>query len=244
MRSEIATIAKAAAQFIALALFMLLAPAAVYVDTVLIGDSMREASITEYFQEALLLLSAVSFFVLAYYNRSVRGFAILVGGFFATMLIRELDGLLDEIVHGFWVYPAIAWAGFVLFLAVRFREGLLPAMADATRSHAFVFIIIGLATVLAFSRVFGTGSLWSAVLNNPAAASLVKNTVQEGLELLGYLLILRGTVGYCREVGVRQPELDHSVPGALPSASIQVVLHHHTQTKSEQENAAVRAAQR
>ncbi len=242
MRTEMATIARAAGHFFLLALYMLLAPAAVYIDVVVIGDSMREASFTEFFQETLLLLSAVGFFILAYFNRSVRGFAILVGGFFVTMLIRELDGFLDEIVHGFWIYPALAWTGFVLFLAARFREGLLPAMADATRSHAFVFIVIGLATVLAFSRVFGTGSLWGAVLNDPAAASLVKNTVQEGLELLGYLLILRGTVGYCREVGVRRPEADHAIPASLPSVSIQVVPRSYTQP--ERKRAAGDARQR
>lgn len=242
MHSDVSTIARAFGQFILLALFMLLAPAAVYIDIVLLGDSMKEASITEYSQETLLLVSAASFFILARYNRDVRGFAILVGGFFATMLIRELDSLFDQIVHGFWVYPATAWTCFVLLLAARFRENLLPAMAAATRSHAFVFIIVGLATVLAFSRVFGTGSLWSAVLDDPAAAGLVKNTVQEGLELLGYLLILRGTVGYCREVGLRQSQPDYPAMDALVPASVQSVLGRHA--RPEQESKAVHAGRK
>lgn len=89
-------------------------------------------------------------------------------------------------------------------------------MASATRSHAFVFIFLGLAIVLAFSRVFGTTALWQAVLADVTMAKAVKNTVQEGLELLGYLLIFRGTLGYLQETGQAQEEKDVIQPTPLP----------------------------
>lgn len=203
-KPDVGAIAKAFLKFLLVASFTLLAPAALYADAVLIGGGVGESSVTELLQEALLFLSAAGFFLLARYNHNVRGFAILVGGFFGVMLIRELDGLFDTIVHGFWVYPALVWTGFMLTLAARFRQGLAAAMAAATRSQSFVYITVGLVIVLAFSRIFGTGSLWAAVLDGAVVATVVKNSVQEGLELLGYLLVFSGTVGYCREVGLRQ----------------------------------------
>lgn len=198
-KAELKTVLQALLKFLLLAALMLLVPAAVYADLVIMGHGMPEAGITEYFQEGLLLLSVFGFFMLAHLNRDKRGFAILIGGFFGTMLIREFDGMFDAVKHGFWVYPAMAWVGLIMILAARFRHGLLEAMASATRSRSFAYIVIGLAIVLAFSRVFGTSSLWSAALDGAAATALVKNAVQEGLELLGYLLIFSGTIGYCQE---------------------------------------------
>jgi hypothetical protein len=47
--------------------------------------------------------------------------------------------------------------------------------------------------VLVFSRVFGTGSLWRAIMLDEYQ-NLYKSVIQEGLELFGYLLIAYGTV--------------------------------------------------
>ncbi|NLO79248.1 MAG: hypothetical protein GX093_02880 [Xanthomonadaceae bacterium] len=199
-KAEIREILKAFGNFIFLSLFLLISPALVYLDSVVLGYGIREHSFTEYAQEIFLFVAAIAFFLLACRNKDFRGFAILVGGFFGAMLIREFDALFDRVWHGFWVYPAVAWSLGMVLLAARYRQSLLPAMASATRSHAFVFVMIGLATVLAYSRVFGTGSLWRAVIAEPDIARAVKDTVQEGLELMGYLLIVYGSI---RFVGAR-----------------------------------------
>ncbi|MCD8512245.1 MAG: hypothetical protein LRY63_01620 [Nitrincola sp.] len=118
------------------------------------------------------------------------------------MLIRELDNIFDLIEHGFWKYPVTGVVLISFILAGIFRSTVLPAMAEASRSHPFAYILTGLAVVLFFSRVFGTGSLWAAVLDSGAgvvAPALVKNAVQEGLELLGYLIILYGSVLFARQ---------------------------------------------
>lgn len=215
--AHIKIIAISCLKFLALSVIILIAPLAVYIDTNILGTGIREASVTEYSQETLLAISSLIFFALAYFNKSLRGFAILVGGFFGTMLIREMDQVLDAVFHGFWVYPAVLWAGLIIAIAMRFRHDLLATMATAARSHSFVYIVLGLAIVLAFSRVFGTTSLWLAVLDGSNAAKVVKNTVQEGLELLGYLLIFVGSIGYMREQGRQQATTD--LASTLPSAA-------------------------
>lgn len=220
-RTNIRTVRRAFGKFFLLAFFVLLAPLAVYLDTSVIGHGLSEQSITEWSQEGLLFISAVLFFALAWRQPAKRGFAILVGGFFGTMLIRELDGVFDNIAHGFWVYPACLWAAVVVALAARYRQGLLGTMARAANSRSFVYIVLGLAIVLSFSRVFGTTALWLGVLGEGEVARLAKTAVQEGLELFGYILIFTGSVSYSK-LAIRQQV---SAPDRLPATNMVLLSH-------------------
>ncbi|WP_020682820.1 hypothetical protein [Marinobacterium rhizophilum] len=189
------TILRALIRFFVLALAMLWAPLALLLDTVILNDEVSEFSATELSQEFLLLCSCVIFWRLSVRRPSGRGFYTLVAGFFSCMFIREQDALFDLISHGFWVYPATLTALTTLLLAASQRRSILPAMAAATRSMTFNYILTGLAILLFFSRVMGTGSLWALVLPEVDEA-LIKNSIQESLELLGYILIFYGTLLY------------------------------------------------
>src|SRR5690554_2747726 len=107
LNSDIKIILMAAVGFFGLALFFLYVPAAIYVDLVILAHGMPESSVTEYSQEALLLGSTVAFLYLAYKSEQQRSFALLVGGFFGALFIREFDGVFDRIQHGAWVYFVI-----------------------------------------------------------------------------------------------------------------------------------------
>lgn len=194
---DVRVIKRAALSFLVLVLAMLWVPVAVLLDVVVIGHGMPELSVTEISQESALLVSTLLIYVLVFKLPSQRGFLLLVAGMLLSMFIRELDYLFDKIRHGFWKYPVTLVVLLTFALAAFFRKNVLPAMAEATRSVPFAYILAGLAIVLFFSRVFGTGSLWDAILHAGAsvdAPALVKNVVQEGLELLGYVLILYGSV--------------------------------------------------
>lgn len=198
---HLSSIKKAAAMYLILILGVLWVPAAVYLDVVVLKHGMPEFGVTEISQELCLLVVTLFFYRLAFKLPQQRGFLFLVAGLFLSMLIRELDYLFDLIRHGFWKYPVAVVVLCSGILAAIYRASVLPAMAEASRSFPFAYILAGLAVVLFFSRVFGTGSLWTAVLDSGvgvAAPALVKNTVQEGLELLGYVLILYGTLLFAR----------------------------------------------
>lgn len=109
------------------------------------------------------------------------------------MLIREHDFLFDLIRHGAWVYPALAVTLAALLMALIWRHTVIGPMAAFTRLQGYHQLILGLVVVLVFSRVFGTGSLWRAVMLDEYQ-NLYKSVIQEGLELFGYLLIAYGTV--------------------------------------------------
>lgn len=194
---DVRVIKRAALSFLVLVLAMLWVPVAVLLDVVVIGHGMPELSVTEISQEMALLVSSVLMYALVLKLPAQRGFLLLVAGLLLSMFIRELDYLFDQISHGFWKFPVTLVVISTFALAALFRKTVLPAMAEATRSVPFAYILAGLAVVLFFSRVFGTGSLWGAILDAGAgvnAPALVKNSVQEGLELLGYVLILYGSV--------------------------------------------------
>lgn len=192
---DLKQIKRALISFVLLVLGMLWAPAAVMLDVVVIGHGMPEIGVTEMSQELLLLLTVIVAYTLLVRSPEQRGFLVLVAGLFLCMLIRELDYLFDRYRHGFWKYPVSGVLVVTLLLAALWRRTVIAPMAAATRSMPFAYVLAGLAVVLFFSRVFGTGSLWTAVLDAGAgvdAPALVKNSVQEGLELLGYVLIFYG----------------------------------------------------
>ena len=83
-----------------------------------IGHGVTEHSLTELAQEALILISAILFWVGARQHPTVRSLLVLFAGLFGCMFIRELDALFDKIFHGFWIYPALLLAaGTILYAA-------------------------------------------------------------------------------------------------------------------------------
>lgn len=164
-------------------------------DLSLFDDPLSETALTELTQEALLAVSALCFAWLARRHPQQRGFYILVAGFLATMLIRELDALFDLIQHGFWVYPATLIAVTAIVMAVCFKGTTLEAFAAFLKTPQSNTIIYGLVIVLVFSRLFGMGALWQGVMGSDYLY-LVKSVVEEGTELLGYGFIVCGSLSF------------------------------------------------
>lgn len=196
MKKTFSQLLKAFGEFLILALLMLLPAVMVYLDVQVRGRTITEYSFTELTQESLILAAAILFWISAFKQAYARGFLVLVAGFFACMFIREQDGLLDNISHGFWFYPAMLMAIGSVIYALRYHRTILGPMAEFTRSKPYVFIAIGLLIVLVFSRVFGSGNLlWKEVLGEDYT-SFFKGVIQEGLELFGYIFIFYGACLY------------------------------------------------
>ena len=78
-------------EFAVLAAIMIATPAIVARDVEIFLHGSSEVSVTEFFQEALILLSAVLFALAARRQTESRGWLVLVAGLFACMFIREID---------------------------------------------------------------------------------------------------------------------------------------------------------
>lgn len=193
-------IAYAIGETLLLTILALLPAILVYIDVVIIDQYVSESSVTEITQEALLLITTLIFWYGAWRHPQRRGFLVLVAGFFSCAMIRELDGFLDAIWHGFWVWPvsitALLSIGYVITCC---RDTVIKPAANFINTRAYFFILFGLITLLVFSKTFGSGALiWKPLMGNAYTASF-KSALQEGLELLGYLFISYGSMVFLFE---------------------------------------------
>lgn len=172
-----------------------LALAMIWLDIAVFDTQMLELSFTEITQELMLLACALLFWTLPA-DTGHAGFKTLAGGFFACLLMRELDGLFDPISHSAWCWPFMAIALVCVTIAAntRNRQATLADLAAFTRTRAFGALATGFG-VLLFSRVFGMGSLWHLILGQ-GYARLAKTTVEEAVELLAYSMWLAASLEY------------------------------------------------
>ena len=165
----------------------------IYADTVIFDHGVSERSLTELTQEGIIFVSVIIFFALSKSQPESRGFLVLCGGFFSVMLIRELDGFFDQINHGFWVYPAIVVTLITLIYAHRCPGTVSGPLVHYFQTSPFAYIMIGLMIVILFSRVFGSGIIWRVVMADNYMTDY-KAIIQEGVELLGYVIVFYGSV--------------------------------------------------
>ena len=167
-----------------------------YIDISAAGR-IKDASYTENLQETLLVFSSAIFIYLAK-KKSARGL-LLVAGFFACMFIREWDAVFDDIFHGAWKYVAIPTA--VGFTYCALKEGLQKVwddLAEFMGSKSYDIIVAGLIIVLVVSRMLGIKAIWM-LMSGPDFKYVFKTFIEEGVELLGYMVIFVGSVRYYLE---------------------------------------------
>ena len=178
-------------------------PALALVDAQLIGSRSSEASATEVAQELLLLISVVLFLSAAARSLEMRPILLLAAGFFASMLVRELDYFWDKVAHGFWIYPAIMVAAIAMISVRQQPTPLLSSWAKYAQTKSYLLVSAGLLIILVLSRTFGSQLMWRPILGD-GDVSLTKTVIQEGLELFGYLFVFWGATEVARDCP-RQP---------------------------------------
>jgi len=172
---------------------------AINIDYFFLENNLSERSLTELFQQLLLLASVAIFTWSAAKIEQSRTLYILIAGFFACMFLRELDYYFDMIVHGFWVYPTVLLASLVITYAVKHSENFINSVRVFSQTNAYFNILVGLVIIMVFSRLFGSGTLWKDVMNDDYH-HIYKTIIQEGLELFGYVFVFIGSFHQLREV--------------------------------------------
>jgi hypothetical protein len=173
------------------------------IDYFFLENNLSEQSLTEMFQQLLLLASVTFFAWSAYKEKESRTFFILVAGFFGCMFLRELDYYFDMIVHGFWFYPTILLAISVIIYSIKNDEFLLKSVRSFSQTKAYFNILVGLVIIMIFSRLFGSGTLWKEVMNEDYH-HIYKTIIQEGLELFGYMFLFIGSFYQLKEIKNKQ----------------------------------------
>ncbi|ARV75077.1 hypothetical protein [Vibrio campbellii] len=169
------------------------------VDYVLLGSTLGETSVTETLQLIMLAVASWSFFRVSRQESHVSHAAILISGFFAVLMIREMDYWFDMIHHGSWVFPALAITALACAKAYRGGKGTVNEMAIILQSPYMKLLIGSVILLLVFSRLYGMGSFWQHVMGEHYVRD-VKNISEEGIELLCYSLIALSAVRTRREL--------------------------------------------
>lgn len=172
---------------------ILLASAILYVEVLFLGGEMSEGSLVQIAQAFMILLSAVFFALGVRRFPDKRGYLVAVSTLFFCMFIRENDGLLDQIRHGFWAVPAFLAAAVGGVAVWTYRTTLTGPLFSHAASGSFWIVMVGFLQLLVFSRLFGSHLLWNHVLTEDAAG-IAKTIVQEGTELVSYSLIVLGSL--------------------------------------------------
>ncbi|MDD9178153.1 MULTISPECIES: hypothetical protein [Aliivibrio] len=196
---DIKKIQKGLLQFFIQCIVAAIAYLVIRTDIIVLKNGLSENSLTEYYQQFLLLVVIISFTYIAVVNKQARAFATLIIGFFSCMFIRESDGVLDKVYHGFWLVPALIVAFTCLFLAFKNRKGLLSTSARFFDSRYFYTLSCALVIILVFSRLAGMNYLWQTLLDGHYIRT-IKNLAEEGTELLGYSLLAYSALGFGIEV--------------------------------------------
>ena len=181
------------------------------IDYFFLENNLSEQSLTEAFQQLLLLASVAIFSWSAYKEQESRTFFILVAGFFGCMFLRELDYYFDMIVHGFWFYPTLLLAISVIIYSIKNGEFLLSSVRSFSQSKAYFNILMGLVIIMIFSRLFGSGTLWKEVMNEDYH-HIYKTIIQEGLELFGYMFLFIGSFYQLKEIKNNQNQESTYLP--------------------------------
>lgn len=176
-----------------LVLAAILGPVMVYLDATVLFDNMSEESLTEAFQALLVGGSALLFFAGAIKLPKARVYLTIAGLFLASMFVRENDVYLDQIRHGFWALPVVIMLGLAAFYGVRNRHRLKKPLYQHAATRQWAYLMVGLIIVLVFSRLFGSGDLWRAVMGESYQWQF-KAALQEGIELMGYMILGYGAL--------------------------------------------------
>jgi hypothetical protein len=81
----------------------------------------------------------------------------------------------------------------VIVYAARQRGTVIAPAIESASTKPFAYLIVGLLLVIVFSRAFGTGQLWEEVMGEDYRR-IYKSVIQEGIELLGYVLVFFGAL--------------------------------------------------
>ncbi|WP_039979654.1 hypothetical protein [Vibrio sagamiensis] len=169
------------------------------IDFMFLDNGLSERSVTESLQLTMLLITTVTFFRLSQKNQALSYSATLITGFFAALLIREMDYWFDMIHHGIWVYPASLVSILACLKAYQGGKNTINQMANLLQEQSMQLLIVAVVLLLVFSRLYGMGSFWRHIMAEHFVHD-VKNIAEEGIELLCYSLIAFSSISTYRKV--------------------------------------------
>ncbi|QHI68091.1 hypothetical protein [Tichowtungia aerotolerans] len=122
--------------------------------------------------------------------------AVMLSGFLFCVAVRESDYFLDVLVcrHAWKMLVLLLLAVFTVYL-IRNMRRVFESVAEFMQQPAFGVFMSGLLVLIVFSRLFGYGGFWKELIEDDHYR-VIKTIVEEGVELMGYFLILVSSLEY------------------------------------------------
>ena len=158
--------------------------------------SYGEASLTEYAQEALLLIIALLSFYSAKAYPVYRVLGISLGVLAVVSLIRELNNYAYE-----YLFPNAWFLGVLLvlipYLVYLFRNlrRFVREITTIADSYSFAILLIGGLVLHVFSRLYGLPYNWKNIMGDQYMHAVTRIS-EESIELLGYSILFIGAVEF------------------------------------------------
>lgn len=169
----------------------------VFYEALYFPDSrFSELSFTELTQTTLLALAAALLLYSRLVIRTLPNISLLMFGFLLASLIREQDALLDAYVFdGAWQLMVSLTVLPILFVTIRHRQHFVDEFAAYANSFSFGLFAAGFLTTYVFSRLYGRGDFWEAILQENYLRDF-KSGAEEVVELFGYALLLIAVIEF------------------------------------------------
>lgn len=185
-----------------------------------IGHTFKAATVQEYgffesAQSLVLLLIALSFGAQACRNRECLPIFYCLSSLALAALVREHDAYMDQLlpIIGWswcWIFPISG-----LFLLIRKRKTIGPALQAFLRSTSFHMMVAALITIIPIAQCLGHRSFLVDLLgDNQVDASLVRRILEEPIELIGYIQILLASIESIFEFHRKQNPHRQMIAGA------------------------------
>ena len=163
----------------------------VFYESLYLPDArFSERGFTELAQSALLAAGAGLLLYSHLVIRTLPYISLLMFGFLFASLIREQDALLDTyLFDGAWQLLVSFTVLPILFVVIRKRQRFLAEFAAYSNSFSFGLFAAGFLTTYVFSRLYGRGDFWQAILQESYVRDF-KSAAEEVVELFGYAVLL------------------------------------------------------
>ncbi len=175
----------------------------VFISQILMWDAaapaevkFSENSYTEWSQQAVLIIMTLLFMAAARQYPAWRSMSILLAGCSAIGLVREYNNFFNvQVFDGAWQLLSVIALIITLVFFYPNRKGLWLNLKAFRGSFSEGVLVMGFITTFVFSRLFGRTTFWETLMEERYFRS-VKNAAEEGIELLGYALLLIASIEY------------------------------------------------
>ncbi|RRO21866.1 hypothetical protein [Flavobacteriaceae bacterium 14752] len=159
----------------------------------LIGQA-NESNAIEFAQQSILLVTILIGFMSLAYSSQYKVFMSVLSLFIAMHLVREFDAWFDT------QFPSLGWFPFVVLLAIimltilikKFKS-FLSQIKSLNNTLGFGILLISLANLHVFTRIYGKPSNWRNIMSDKYLYS-VERASEESVELVAYMMILIAVV--------------------------------------------------